>query len=434
MTYVLFVALLNLSLGMVAAVLLKRRLESPPAPEVKRRRRPKAKRLKGDLVSLNVKPVSASATSTAEPAEPVEKPPAAPITLPQEWQATLGDMPFTDLLEPAGWLLHKTAIELLTKVGKEASTVRDLAGAQAGDGQFTKISKLVTDCGELLRARTTQIDEALQAAGFQFGPLTSIAVRLESYLQQVRDELDNVDQGLANSSHSDERRAEHLADAYHGTARLLHDLRDQAEAIAVAVLAATGRIGDPATDSFRDANWSLPNRLDLERALQEWNEQNPGHERLASFVLYDVDQVRTFNEDLGLDKAEKILAAVGRIYHDGIRHNRGFDRIFRIGGQQYLLFLGDTSPQNAAFASERIRQTLLQMTIRCENKTFQVSSAAVVAALQKTDTSETLLERLSLAIRRVKKTDVRSTVITHDGKVSPAEAKAYQLPGQVIEV
>lgn len=429
MTYVLFVAILNLSLGVVAAVVLKHRMHASPARAVKKRKRKPAK-LKGDgATRAPSRAVDGGGGKDAVPAEP----PREFIALPHDWAELLKGQKFSDLIEPSGWMLRHVAIQTVGKL-IEGSRVVELLPEAREEGPFAKTNGLMKDCHKSLLERLQQVESNLQSAGFQFGPLTSIAVRLETLCQNMRDDLTEVESLVASAQADQTRRGELLKSAYHSLVRKIHDLRDQATEIAVAVIVTTKRVADHANESLKDAEWQLPSRLDMEATLAEWFKQDPTNERLASVVLFDIDGLGRINEDFGLERAERILTEVSKVYFDGIRHNRGFDRIFRVTGQRYALFLGDTSAKNSSFAAERIRQALLQMTFRCRNRAFQVASTSVVTAVQKTDSVDSILERMHLAVRKVKRTDSRATVIIHEGKILPTEPKVYQLPGKAVDI
>lgn len=429
MTYVLFVAILNLTLGAVAAVVLKQRMHSSNLRPVKRRKR-KPVQLKGDgAARAAARSVEHGPGKELAPAEPVRE----IVELPHDWAELLGGRRFGDLIEPAGWMIRTVAVQAISKL-VEGCQVVDLLPEAREEGPFAKTQSLIVECQKALKERLEQVESNLQSAGFQFGALTSLAVRLETLCQNMRDDITEVESQVGNANSDPARRGELLKSAFHGFVRRVHDLRDQAAEIAIGVIVATQRINDPEPKSLFESQWQLPSRLELEATLKEWFEQDPNNERLASVVLFDVDQLGQINEDFGLERGERVLSEVAKVYFDGIRHNRGFDRIFRVTGQRFALFLGDTSAKNSSFAAERIRQSLLQMTFRCRNRAVQVSSVSAVTAVQKTDSIDSLLERLHLAVRKVKRTDSRNTVIIHDGKVSPTEPKVYQLPGRAIDI
>jgi GGDEF domain-containing protein len=119
----------------------------------------------------------------------------------------------------------------------------------------------------------------------------------------------------------------------------------------------------------------------LEKVLADWNlELAKGVSPNASLVLFDVDRTAHWNSQFGLESVDRTLAICHRQLAESVRSNRGFDRVIRISGQQYLLFLGLTSPEQAKFAAERIRQVFANTSWHEDGQKFVIHLSGSVAA------------------------------------------------------
>lgn len=71
--------------------------------------------------------------------------------------------------------------------------------------------------------------------------------------------------------------------------------------------------------------------------------------------LADIDFFKQVNDSYGRLVGDQVLAAITRILIDGLRP---YDSIFRCGGEEFLLCLPDTGPEEARTVLERMRQKI----------------------------------------------------------------------------
>lgn len=110
-----------------------------------------------------------------------------------------------------------------------------------------------------------------------------------------------------------------------------------------------------------------------------WKEEiKNGGSTLASMILVDFDRVSEWNRLLGLDAMDWVLERCHLQLAGLIRSNRGFDRVVRVSGQQFLVFLGATMSRDARFAAERIRQSFANTEWEVAGRSFHLHASAVV--------------------------------------------------------
>lgn len=114
--------------------------------------------------------------------------------------------------------------------------------------------------------------------------------------------------------------------------------------------------------------------------VSQWdNEVARGVSKVASLVLVDVDRTAHWNNVLGLRSVDRILDICHRQLAESVRSNRGFDRVVRICGQQFLIFLGATHPTQAKFAADRLRQIFANTTWRESGQALVIQLSAAVS-------------------------------------------------------
>ncbi len=83
-----------------------------------------------------------------------------------------------------------------------------------------------------------------------------------------------------------------------------------------------------------------------------WLEVVAAHQRRGipfSFVLFDVANLKALNTAVGHERADRVLEEVGCAV-------RATDRGYRIGGDEFALFLPGESPESAAELCERVER------------------------------------------------------------------------------
>ena len=103
-----------------------------------------------------------------------------------------------------------------------------------------------------------------------------------------------------------------------------------------------------------DSLTSLPNR----RALEEQLPQEMARARRAqsplSVAILDIDHFKNYNDTHGHLAGDEVLRACAREWDAALR---GEDTLVRFGGEEFLVLLPDTEPDQAAEIVERLRQT-----------------------------------------------------------------------------
>jgi len=166
-------------------------------------------------------------------------------------------------------------------------------------------------------------------------------------------------------------------------------------------------------------------------ALQAWEKlTGPGEEKPASLMLIDVDQTTHWNEELGKEAFDQILSSCHRQLAESLRSNRGFDRVVRISGQQFLVFLGYTSAPAAAFAGERLRQVFANTTWRVADQTFVIHISGAIGDYHSATRLEPQIEFLRSALATAKCHGGNSFVVQTDrGSFQPIMGvPKYDLP------
>lgn len=228
------------------------------------------------------------------------------------------------------------------------------------------------------------------------------------------------------------------ADLLAELARLLdlaHTLGDRLTAPLAALLRRSGRLTGLDDKFCQDPLTGCRNYLGLERVLDEWRAIDASGMRLASVCLIDVDRFSRLNERLGARAGDLVIAAVADMVEEMVRRGRGFDRVCRIGGQTFVLFLGDTGVRNAALALERMRQNFEAASFDHDGTQFEIAISGAATGLRKEDDIPAVLGRLRNTLLEAKRRGRNKTAIEDDGAFIPIEqTQQYPVKNRVITV
>jgi diguanylate cyclase (GGDEF)-like protein len=105
------------------------------------------------------------------------------------------------------------------------------------------------------------------------------------------------------------------------------------------------------------------NRRQMESLLSEALERRGRSSAPSSILLMDIDHFKNINDRYGHNAGDEVLKNLVILLK---KHVRKLDRVFRTGGEEFLLLLTDTKSTDAAIHAERIRVLISQASLTLE--------------------------------------------------------------------
>ncbi|MEM7397726.1 MAG: PleD family two-component system response regulator [Pseudomonadota bacterium] len=155
---------------------------------------------------------------------------------------------------------------------------------------------------------------------------------------------------------------------------------------------------------------ALHNRRYLSTHLATLFEESAERGRALSVLLIDVDHFKHINDTYGHDVGDDVLRELALRLR---RNIRGIDLACRLGGEEFVVVLPDTSIESAFLVGERLRQSVAAtpFVAGAQNKAVGVTASMGVAALEyEEDTPELILKRADQALFCAKR-DGRNRVV-----------------------
>lgn len=104
-----------------------------------------------------------------------------------------------------------------------------------------------------------------------------------------------------------------------------------------------------------DALTGLPNRRMMERALEEAMILQRIGKRSHGLLIADIDHFKEVNDSYGHAAGDAAIADLGAILKFEMRKH---DRVFRFGGEEFVMLLDVDTPEDLQAAGERLRQAV----------------------------------------------------------------------------
>ncbi|WP_193904745.1 GGDEF domain-containing protein [Vasconcelosia minhoensis] len=79
-----------------------------------------------------------------------------------------------------------------------------------------------------------------------------------------------------------------------------------------------------------------------------------------TLISFDIDHFKSINDTFGHDVGDKVLRSVSHVFK--LRFRRS-DKVFRLGGEEFLLLLYDTNIEDGKQVSEEIRQSIAALKL-----------------------------------------------------------------------
>ena len=146
---------------------------------------------------------------------------------------------------------------------------------------------------------------------------------------------------------------------------------------------------------LRDPLTGIANRLAYdERIKVEFNRWNRTNVPL-SLALWDLDYFKKINDSYGHGVGDRVLKLFADIIQTRIRK---VDLFARIGGEEFVLIMPDTSIENAMNLNNTLRVMLEECNFHYEGQHCLITSSVGIADFQSGDTAEAVLEKADKAL------------------------------------
>ena len=119
----------------------------------------------------------------------------------------------------------------------------------------------------------------------------------------------------------------------------------------------------------------------------------------CSVVMMDLDHFKNVNDTYGHQAGDRVLIACARYV---MQHLRPYDKVFRYGGEEFVITLQNATPEVALGAVNNLREGLANMPVHYNDMLIGVTASFGVAPLTPDHTVEQTLDHADQALYEVK--------------------------------
>jgi len=148
----------------------------------------------------------------------------------------------------------------------------------------------------------------------------------------------------------------------------------------------------------------------------------------ACIALADIDHFKAINDTFGHSVGDQVLAAVSTALIDNLRP---YDSVYRYGGEEFLICLPETGPEEARRVLERVRARIAKEVFTTDDgREVSVTVSFGVTLLNPRRAIPEMVERADKALYTAKSEGRNRVVVWRAETADPAEAAAPPVPGR----
>lgn len=163
-----------------------------------------------------------------------------------------------------------------------------------------------------------------------------------------------------------------------------------------------------------------PSRIGMLTKLREQQELVKRRVHACTIAMMDLDEFKTVNDKYGHVAGDKVLVSFA---HYIMAHLRPYDKVFRYGGEEFLICLPDADAQTGRDIIDRLRAELASLPHEADGKgTFHVTVSFGLTLLDPDMPVEQSIDRADKALY-VAKTMGRNRAIAWDASMNALTAE-----------
>lgn len=151
--------------------------------------------------------------------------------------------------------------------------------------------------------------------------------------------------------------------------------------------------------SLHDHLTNLLNRSSLDANIQREIKRCKRDKSPLSIIILDIDNFKKINDIHGHIAGDQVLMQLASII---LKTMRETDYAFRIGGEEFLLLLNNTSLNDGKKLAERLRKEVESSVVNFEDKTITFTVSLGLSNFKVTDTQQSLIAKADKAMYTAK--------------------------------
>lgn len=149
----------------------------------------------------------------------------------------------------------------------------------------------------------------------------------------------------------------------------------------------------------RDPLTGVSSRLGLLTSLRESHEMVRRGTQNCAIAMMDIDHFKAINDKYGHPAGDAVLSASAGYV---MNHLRPYDKVFRYGGEEFVICMPGLSREQAFGLAERLRQGIAENAVVHDGHEIRITVSFGIAALDADTSVEECLEQADRALYQAK--------------------------------
>lgn len=235
---------------------------------------------------------------------------------------------------------------------------------------------------EIVKEQVSTIEETVQGA--------SDINHMKSAIQVS---LDKIRQHLAEQRDQEEQRQVSLAAQLKGLTAKLQQMEAESQQL-------KQRLARERLQALTDPLTGAPNRLAFEQRIAQEFARWQRYKHPLTMVVCDVDHFKKINDTYGHKAGDRALMAIVKTIQF---HLRETDFLARVGGEEFVVLLCDTTLEDCATVAEKLRKSVEMSEFVYQGTPVPVTISGGFAQFQPGDTVDEVYQRADKALYRAKR-------------------------------
>jgi len=151
--------------------------------------------------------------------------------------------------------------------------------------------------------------------------------------------------------------------------------------------------------AHQDALTGVKNRSSFDESLHREMSLANRHKQSFSLMMIDIDHFKKVNDNYGHSTGDEVLKNVADNIQKSIRET---DLLFRYGGEEFVVLLGNADCGSAYEIADRVLETVRTSSLVLQDQALSVSVSIGLACLENQDSPHTIFDRADHALYAAK--------------------------------
>jgi diguanylate cyclase len=239
---------------------------------------------------------------------------------------------------------------------------------------------------------TRQLNEMVNAQVNDIENVVQDSSDVDNMKLSIKDSLENIRLHLAEQREQEESRQEDLEQQLKAMTEKLNVMEGESQNL-------KQRLEKEREQAMTDALTGAPNRLAYDKRITQEFARWERYDSPLTMIVCDVDHFKNINDTYGHKAGDRALIAIVKTIQ---QHLRETDFMARIGGEEFVVLLPETTMGDAQIAAEKLRGSLEDCEFVFQGTPVSITMSGGLAQFQPGNTVDAVYQRADKALYRAK--------------------------------